>query len=570
MLGWWNSSDTAFQWEEIANVVSSLPRCCALSGVVKPMRTASVPLVGSWYRPESLIASRSVEEALQGLFYVPTLSIGWQISDLHAGTTTTTVVTRKVNYRNSFSDWQFAPEYRKDFVRIHLVFRINALDASLTAHHGPLGSTAWKWYVSRPVEDSDVDPAYDDPVGLTPPAGASALPAPPFIESPLAAQQPALQAPQLTTTLSPTTVPPATTPAQPMLPLALSAKLDRVITVLHDAGQPTAWLDSMKLGLERNYGQTTPWETRDREGRMRAAWDAVEQLDPIATLVAVPNGARSNVATLLGQLYKAAATVAHSPTAARGWVGEAVRMAARGRALAECSAITPVELEDYTTPLRVQNSAGINQANISALLAAGIPASSIVALPPLKRGETHITPQLTTELPQVLATAEEGQLSEMESIVKESFDSHQIDAATVTEILGYQPPWAITTTGAADAPQPISDLIGTLESVPDVTLPPTGDPAEQLQPSGVDLNIGTAGESLASIRASIPPAFGMEPPPPQTADFGPNSNTTGMLPPITPQPTSIQSSPIPPQPTPESLPPVDLAVVAARAMGFIP
>jgi len=548
LSAWWAAQQTAFQWEEIANLTNSVPRCCALLGVVRPLHTVKPPIVGVWYGPDVLSNARTVEEALQGLCYVPDLELAWQLTDARTGTVTTHAVRRAVNYRGSYSDWQFAPRYSKDFAKIEMTFRIMSSAGTLSAHTGPMGIVPWKWYVTRPAEVEDLQ--YSTAPLLSAPlapqsAGADVdplLPIPP--PTPPGASPPS-EYDSDDEGSEHEAAPGKTAPGDKRrtdVPFAISAKAEKVKQVLHDAGQSTGWIDQLMLGIARQYETECAWNERDKEGRMRGAWDEVEQMEPTDILKAVPNGARANTALLMSQLYKAAAPCAHSLYASRGWIAEAIRMGNRARALKACSALTKVELEDWTSVGRVRGTSGLTDKNISMALAAGVPAASLVSVPP-KRGKGRLQPD--TEAWETAKTGaqavEESTTNEFELLVKLAYESGEASRDMVVEMLAYAPGWlTASSTGSTEEPNPADD---TPPVEPDRKLSPVLDSPE------ADSHITIGGEKVSDIKGRLIPGkdseqagFGSLSPPTTMSQGMPPSSTSTHEPPTTTNPTNTDNT----------------------------
>jgi len=501
-----------------------------------------------------------VEEALQGLCYVPNLELAWQLTDARTGTVTTHTAKRVVNYRGSFSDWQFAPRYAKDFAKIEMTFRVNSTAGALLAHTGPMGSVPWKWYVTRPAAEEEMvysvppllaaqftpEPAHVPPPGADPPE-------PDDTEYPTDPMFPEGRAHEA-----------APGPSAPgdgrsvTIPLAITAKAEKVAAILHDAGQSSQWISQLLLGLERQYETGGPWTERDREGRMRGAWDEVEQMEPLDVLRAIPNGARANAALLMSQLFRAAAPVAHSLTASRGWIAESIRMGNRARALQVCSALTKVELEDWTTKSRVKASgAGISDSNLAQGLAAGVPADALVLVPPIK-GKGKLVPD--EEAWSVLKTGaqqvEESTTNEFEALLKMAYTSGEADGSSVIDMLGYTPPWLTP------------KALGHDTNPADVTGPVPPDPAlaPVVAATEADSHVEMDGRLIADVKAEY--GVGAL----EGEDFGATSLTTTMLQPMPPSTTATALPPVEQLVAGEHGSPVlaaqTLDVPAAQRLGF--
>ncbi|BBD50444.1 putative coat protein [Pythium polare RNA virus 2] len=454
LASWWSLQDDAYQWEEVANVCSSIPRCCALAGLIQPLRATSMPMVNVWYAPDVISSARCVEEAFQGLLYSGGLVAGWVIKDARGGTTATYPVTIIKSYRGAASDWQFAAPYTKDYVHAEMVFKLTSVGATLLATTGPIGMSRAKWYLSRPTVPSDYQLDADWKAGPNAGGGPSGPPPPPPSQPPpeppgtppdysTRASDPPRDPnaptddvpPALTTTMGPDT----TTAA---LPHSLKLRVETARAALHDAGQSTDWLESLTLGLQRRTTLSTPWEDRDREGRMRAALDGMQITDPIEMLKAVPNGSRANVATCLAAAYKAAVPCAHSLSAAHVWAVEAGRMSSRARALRACSAMTRVELEDYTTRHAVKNAAlSVDDGSIAKALGRGIAAKELIGSAGKRSGDKWTADPVIERKLAAPDAPSDAISSDTEDMIKTSYVDEQIDDEMVIAILGYAPAW---------------------------------------------------------------------------------------------------------------------------------
>lgn len=552
LSGWWKRHQEAYQWDEIAALSTKLPRCCALMGVVKPLRAQAIPIAGIWYGPDVLVGARSVEEALQGMVYVPDLDLAWQLRDAITGTTTLHTVKRVTNYRGAFSDWQFAPRYSKEFISIEMVFRIRSNSGALMAHSGPMGPVSWKWYVSRPVVEEDVSFS----AGSTAPINGS--PPPPMVLNPVDPGPHAEHAPPTLPSEQDDDLDvnhemgPHNTPhngKQPVnIPAGVVAQGERLKVLLHDSGQSYAWVEQLLLGIRRNVDTVSPWDARDAEGRMRGAWDAVEGLDPQDLLLPIPNGARATAAKLMAQLYRAAAPMAHSPSAAKGWVEEAIRMGNRAQALASCSALTKVELEDWTTKSQVAKAGpAVNERSLKAALVAGVPLDQYIkalARTAEVTGTTAPEPVLTQ-----VAGAEDTINAEADDdfveLLKLSFEQGEVDASTVEAIVGYLPAWA-TPLDPNDSSPADSTIPITPPHVPaDLTASPEAD----------EHVVNSEGETVGSVRATVIPGCDGE-----QQDFGLGAASTTMLSPMpTPATTTLLVTTPPQTSVPPTVTPPPLA-----------
>lgn len=535
MQAWWSAHRTAFQWEELANLTNSVPRCCALLGVVRPLHAVKPPMVNVWYGPDLLVGARCVEEALQGMCYVPQLELAWQLSDARSGTTTTHPVRRVKNYRDSFSDWQFAAPYAKDFARIEMTFRVTSTEGALLVHSGPMGQVPWKWYVSRPVVAEDLHfsgaPLASNSGGNQPLVEPVEDDIPPSVYIPPGANPPLAPEVEGDGTVH-EAAPGATQPGDMRVtevPLSIVAKADKLRTTLKDCGQSAAWVDQLLLGLGRQYETTCAWNERDCEGRMRGAWDEVEQLDPLVTLRAIPNGARANSALLMSQLFAAAAPCAHSLSGARGWVGESIRMGNRARALRVCSALTKVELEDWTSTGRVKKTPGLSDHNIALGLAAGVPASDLVLHPPLQ-GHSKLVPdeEAWQQLNTGAQAVEQSTCNEFENLIKLEYDRGAVAPGMVEELLGYVPLWVVF--------PPIDEVNPSDANTP---LPPDPDIKPVVHSPEADNHIAIGDDLIADLQNLYGDDHAEE------KDFGDASGTTTMSPPIASVNTS-EAKPIPP------------------------
>lgn len=459
LKGWWHQHKIAYQWEEVANIVQSVPRCCALLGVVRPLHTAAVLNPGIWYGVDVLRGvSRSVEEALQGVVYVPDLKIAWKVINHHDASVTLHEIVRAKNYRAGFSDWQFASMYRKDFVSAEIVFRLGSFEAALAAHTGPMGAVPWKWYVSRPLTTEDVGDAHAFDGPAAGPAGSlpDAVLASPAVPETIVPVVPEAKQPDVAEPAPPPD--PEEGRSKPRaVPNSTKVKVDVLATLLKDSGQSVEWLSQLQLGFERCNPSASAWEERDREGRMRSAWDTVQALDPIEMLKAIPNGQRAKAATIASQVFSFAAPLAHSATAMKGWSIEAVRMRHRAQALQRCSALSVVELEDWTSKSRVAQCEGqVTDDTIARALAAGVSGVELLKIPPKKRGaEMEWDVTAWDRVGEGDRITEDAATNEIEEIIKQAFMAGECPLDMVQATLGYLPGWAqppqeSTPPGAAD------------------------------------------------------------------------------------------------------------------------
>jgi hypothetical protein len=252
-------------------------------------------------------------------------------------------------------------------------------------------------------------------------------------------------------------------------PQSVDAAFNVSQQLLADAGQPIEWLKQLRLGLERASGLPDPMVDRDREGRMRSAWDYVSTTNPIPLLTAVPNGSRASCAAALGVLYRHAAANAHAVSVARGWMTEAVRMEYRAAALAACPCTNVPELLDYAmVPGEVQHD--VSDMHIAAALAAGVPPLELL------RPSGGAQPGTAAATAPVLAGEAEA-AAEVEAdtiaMIREQFEAGNVTAQMVEELLGTLPAWAQTvsaglgTAGGAEEVPPSPESPGSVVSAAD-------------------------------------------------------------------------------------------------------
>lgn len=575
LLGWWRQQRSAFQWEELANLTNSVPRCCALLGVVRPLHTVSIPIVDVWYGPDVLVNARTVEEALQGLCYLPDLELAWQLTDARSGTVSTHHVTRVTNYRGAYSDWQFAPRYSKEYAKIEMVFKVTATRSALLAHTGPMGPIKWSWYVARPVVEEELvfvspptisvherpqvheDIDYD--IGASTPSTSASGASTPTAASSYQSDDDDGARTVRTHEAAPGGERPQSSQKN-VVPQSIRIKADLVHRRLKDAGQSVQWLEQLMLGLERQYETGDAWDARDREGRMRGAWDEVEQMDPTSVLLAVPNGARSNTALLMSQLYRAAAANAHSVSTARGWVAEAIRMGNRATALKHCSAISAAELKDWAGPSRVKQSPGLSDKNIKMALAAGVSPADLLVKPKFTtdRSDAMMSDEAAWQAAKTGAQAVEEQTTrEFDELIRASYENGEINGDAVVTIMAYHPVWL-----------PSEAVVSGSNSNPAGDSPPI-EPAPEIGPvvesPEADAHVGDGTNSVAMIAAELIPGKDAGP-----ANFGNESPPTTMSQPMPPLPSSTPKPPPPPPRNPTPPPPVEIPTTDATAKDNTP
>jgi len=413
-----------------------------------------------------------------------------------------------------------------------MVFRITTTAGALAAHTGPMGTVPWKWYVTRPVVDEDLTfstapmlPTLLEPQHHEPTASLDHTP-PPMPPGAMPPEEPNSDDEGHEHEAAPGPSAPGDRRVVEV-PLSITAKADKVKRVLHDAGQPTAWIDQLMLGLARQYETECAWNERDKEGRMRGAWDEVEQFEPTTMLRAVPNGARANTALLMSQLYKAAAPCAHSLTASRGWIAEAIRMGNRARALKTCSALTRTELEDWTSPSRVKASAGVTEKNISMALAAGVPASGLLGIPPVRgKGKLVADEEAWNAAKTGAQMVEQSTTTEFEQLVKLAYDSGEANSDMVIELLAYAPAWLPgPSKSAKDDDSNPADATPPVQPAPEIA--PVVDSPE------ADKHVAIGGTSIAVIKEQLipgkdqgPSGFGSASPPTTMSQGMPQSTTS--------------------------------------------
>lgn len=434
-VAWWGRSNVAYQWEEVANLVSSIPMCCALAGVVKPLRSRNPIPVGPWCYVRSIAPGYTVEQALHGVSYVEGMRLGLYVKDAISCSSRVLPVYSVMNYRQVPTDWQFIERFSRDYCSVEMVFKSTMPSSSVKLHEGPVGSIGWKWYVSRkllannPLVWNVLDDDMPDTGCLTTVDHGS---------SPMTEHQ-VIQPPHGTDATKVAT--------EPGMKVKVSSKtydpsvehqFDVAIRLMRDAGLSTDWLENCRKGYTRLEQGVSPWVARSEEGWMRAAYDGFEAMDPMEALLAIPNGQRPAAATALASIYRVAAAVAHSPTAAKNWIMEGIRMSNRAGALKKCSAMTKVELEDYSSrQLVAKKKHVISNMSLARALAMGLSAMDVLD-GEINYGGLHPDSELLSPVTEAANTA----MDEVEAMVKISYDSDEIDAAMVTDILGYTPAWA--------------------------------------------------------------------------------------------------------------------------------
>lgn len=537
---WWRRPQLAYQWEEVANAVQKLPQCCALLGVIKPLKSKDLLDINRWYGPEVLSESgRSQEEVLQALVYVAGVQLAWRVFNHHDGTATYTEFRRFTNYRGAMSDWMFAPLYKKDYVSARLVFKLTTTADILMVHKGPMGVVEWQWYVTKmvPEDRHDVD-TFASPPGsarIAGPAEVRPPPAPVLPPTAVGRPEPSPPAPpDLASNPPSATDPPA---ALQQVPASAGLKLSTLQKIYSEAGKPVpSWLNSLKLGLANdNTIPASAWTAGSAEGHMRSAWSDVEQLEPNEEFAKLPRDKRFQAASILSGLFAAAAPRAHSISAARGWATESVRMHARATALATCNAVTMSELSDYVDGTWLART-GLDESKLALGLAAGVAADRMVPTHAHTVGDPPVVdPAVIQRLHDAPVQQAQDALESLDVLGREMFGVGAATAAQVEELLGYAPDWLNTPPRSAQPLDPDAPWMAMPEEKPNVAVPIIADPAELSEAPEVLQYAECAGKTIPQIRAWADYAdeeFTEDTI--KQLDFGNASSTTQLLPPGVP------------------------------------
>lgn len=411
LTAWWRNHALAYQWEEVAPWTSRVPRCCALNGMMKPLRTSSIAVADVWYEPGSIIAStQSVEEALLGLTHAGNIEYGWRLVNRQAGTVSVTTFNAMTSYRQQPSDWQFQAAFAKDFMAASTVFKLKDGTTALAAHHGPRNYAAWKWYIERPNEE-DATSSGLLPPGLGPWGGGgimtaanpvanarATLPAPQGAgptssgagSGPTATTstivggilQHNATSPQPTSQAGPTTQqsaaqstsagaqsggsttqqPAAQSTAagaqgggsnsRPLNPTAVLWACDELLTRVPVDAQVRHILSDVRASVDaQKHGG--PHSDAVFQGHMRAFHNAFGAVEPYELIRAAPRGTRLRVANAIVTLARWGHAFPHSNSAAGDWTAIVTRAEQCAAAMSHCTAIDPAELEEVCATGRV-------------------------------------------------------------------------------------------------------------------------------------------------------------------------------------------------------------------------
>lgn len=503
MKKWWVQHSSAYQWEEVGNVLTKLPRCSALHGIIVPMKTSKVLAPGVWYRPGVLadVAAkrRSVEEALQGLAYLPDVGLAWRITDGHSGTTEVHAFTRAMNYRNVASDWQFADRFTRDFLSAEIAFRIGSIESALVAHTGPAGQVPWKWYVTRPLLPEEDMPSDDEFVHYGPtmhgPRGVATQPPGQVGPTPLMVheeddaphgpqgrgQPPAegasgTQRPHMAeggvAASSRTDTYQEPTPHEGLpgseawraagerarhlaLPSAMRGKVRALLATFRGTGREVpSWLDCWSHLVERSEyvdagaDPNAPWEVppakleAEMRGAAATATASMNLPEFDASLKSLPPGQRAAVAAAASDLAQWAAPLIGNASAANAAACTAVKLGAKSAALATCPAMAAEELLDYMTSSQI-NAAGarLTDANITRALNAGVSARELAPRPGRNARTTNVSKATRLRLEDNGEVSDEAVTMTFSRALEEAFYNGAISEANVVEWLGFRPRW---------------------------------------------------------------------------------------------------------------------------------
>lgn len=161
LLKWWDSHDTAYQWEEVAYLLDSVPDNSGLCGVFDPLITTQVAVVNKWYGVANSIAARcSTPHAMQRLVYQNDVDVGVAVSAAADGSRQVYNYQLHTNYRGLYSDWLFFGPFMRKAAAAELIFRVVSGQSALTLASGPLGFDTRVFYVGKSDTDPDRDPDF--------------------------------------------------------------------------------------------------------------------------------------------------------------------------------------------------------------------------------------------------------------------------------------------------------------------------------------------------------------------------------------------------------------------------
>lgn len=158
VVEWWGQHGDAYQWDEVACVMESLPDNSSLCGIFDPLLTTSMAIVNKWYGVTNSIASRcSTPHAMQRLVYKQDVDIGVAVTASVDGSRQIYNYDLHTSYRNQYSDWLFFGPFMRKAAAAELVFRVRSGETALELMHGPVGAATRKYYIGRPDQDDDLD-----------------------------------------------------------------------------------------------------------------------------------------------------------------------------------------------------------------------------------------------------------------------------------------------------------------------------------------------------------------------------------------------------------------------------
>lgn len=158
VVEWWGQHSDAYQWDEVACVMESLPDNSSLCGIFDPLLTTSMAIVNKWYGVTNSIAARcSTPHAMQRLVYKQDVDIGVAVTASVDGSRQIYNYDLHTSYRNQYSDWLFFGPFMRKAAAAELVFRVRSGETALELMHGPVGANSRKYYIGKPDQDDDLD-----------------------------------------------------------------------------------------------------------------------------------------------------------------------------------------------------------------------------------------------------------------------------------------------------------------------------------------------------------------------------------------------------------------------------
>jgi len=149
----WFSQMNAYQWEEIAPLVSQVPICCALNGIIEPLVSGRLPAVGALHTAKAL-GGRNNPEIYQGLSHL-NRGIHWLLLLRDQATQDAYKVDYRPtkNYRLTSSDWQFAERVSRHNMTADICFKVKDTSAAVLMHRGIFGEQKPTWYIEECIPD---------------------------------------------------------------------------------------------------------------------------------------------------------------------------------------------------------------------------------------------------------------------------------------------------------------------------------------------------------------------------------------------------------------------------------